>query len=94
MTDRHRVSAEFEASIGSSGVIALPDDVLKSLKGTARNVHVRLTANAVGSSLRKRGVDEEEIERISRMQLESREQVVKFLLSEGALGGKSRRRSG
>jgi hypothetical protein len=44
--------------------------------------------------LKNKGVSEEEIERISGFQLESREQVVRFLLSEGALQKKGPKRIG
>ena len=54
---------------------------------------VRLTAKALSAELKASNVSEAEIERIGSLQLESRDQVVKFLLSEGALvksGGRKR----
>ena len=79
-------SFEFTANIGEHGEIAIPDALLEDhgLKPGTR-VHVRVTGHALSERLHKRGVTEEEIQHIAALQLESREQVVKFLLSEGAL---------
>lgn len=93
MKEHHRVSVEFEAMIEGNGSINIPKEVLAGFKGGRNKVHVRLTSNAVGARLRHRGVSEDEIETISRVQLEPRDQVVKFLMSEGALRGTSGRRS-
>ncbi len=85
MTDSHRASAEFEASIEPSGTITVPPDIAREFGKRGRTLHVTLTANAISAGLKDREVNEEEIERIGAIQLESREQVVKFLMSEGAL---------
>ncbi len=83
MMDGHKNSVEFEARIDDGGQIHIPDHIAKEL-GTD-SVHVRLTVKAISSELKQRNVSEDEITRISNIQLESRDQVVKFLLSEGAL---------
>jgi hypothetical protein len=85
VTGTHTRSVEFEARIDGSGKITVPGSVAKEFRRTPGAVHVRLTTHAVGDELRERDVKEEEIERVSKVQLESREQVVTFLLSEGAL---------
>jgi dephospho-CoA kinase len=65
------------------GRIRVPSHLHKQFAG--RTVYVRLTSEEISSRLKKNGVTEEEMERIARVQLESREQVTKFLLAEGAL---------
>lgn len=83
MTDTKHRSAEFEARVESSGRIMVPEGIARGLR--KRYVHVRLTTDPIDHQLRKRGVSGEEVERITAMQLASREQVVRFLLSEGTL---------
>jgi len=85
MMGAHRSSVEFETTLDQSGKIEVPEGVSKELRKYSGAIHVRLTAKAISSELRARNVNEEEIERISSIQFESRDQVVKFLLSEGAL---------
>jgi len=93
--DEDRTSVEFKGEIDDDGKIAVPASILSRLK--KGSIHVRLSGNRVASELKARGVTEEEIQRIAATQLESRDQVVKFLLSEGALkrrssfGSRSRR---
>jgi bifunctional DNA-binding transcriptional regulator/antitoxin component of YhaV-PrlF toxin-antitoxin module len=74
---------EFEALIDGDGKITVPAELREHFAG--KKLHVRLNREEVSTELKERDVTEEEIERISSVQLESREQVVKFLLSEGAL---------
>jgi hypothetical protein len=84
--DHSRKSVEFEGTINQYGNIAVPQAVLDDFGGKSREkIHVRLTGRVISSKLRERRVKEEEIERIAATQLESRDQVLKFLLSEGAL---------
>ena len=91
MMGAHRKSIEFEAILDESGKIAVPESVSDEF-GIGGAIHVRLTAKAISSELKSRNVSEEEIERIGSIQLESREQVVRFLLSEGALEKKAERK--
>ena len=84
MTGTHK-SVEFEATIDGSGKITVPGSVAREFEKTPGAVHVRLTTHALRDELKKHDVGEEEIDRLSSVQLESREQVVRFLLSEGVL---------
>lgn len=79
---------EFEATIDAEGKISVPSAIAERLRG--QKVRVRLRRLEIATALAKRDVTEEEIERIASVQLESRNQVVDFLLTEGAL---SRNRS-
>ena len=84
--DDHRSSMEFEAVLDEHGRIAVPQAVLARLDRESRSaLHVRLTSKVISTALSKHDVTEEEIDRIAGLQLETREQVVKFFLSEGAL---------
>ncbi|MDH4070481.1 MAG: hypothetical protein OEV30_08655 [Ignavibacteria bacterium] len=86
----HR-AAGFEGRVGTDGTIVIPPSVLEALDLRPRGaVSVRLVTVDARALLNEREVPDEEIERISSLQLESTDQVVKFLLSEGSL--KSRRR--
>jgi len=78
-------SVEFEGVIDEHGKIAVPKALLKRCEtGTGGKVHVRLTGTLISAELKDRRVSGEEIEQIASLQRESRDQVVKFLLSEGA----------
>ena len=74
-------SNEFEALIDDDGKIAVPPQLRKQFDGT--KLHVRLHKEEISGALRSMHVTEDEVERISIVQLESREQVIKFLLCEG-----------
>ncbi len=83
-----RKSAEFDTEIEKDGTIRLPVSIVDQMDlrpGT--KLQVRVSSTALSSALREREVTEEEIERIAGIQLEPREQVIKFLLSEGAATG-------
>ena len=84
--ERSYPSIEFEAKVLPGGSIKIPAPLLQSMTGV-KVVTIRLTKGVVSKKLRRRNVTEEEIERIAGMQLEQREQVVRFLESEGALAG-------
>ena len=86
--NRKLENMEFEGTVDEQGRIALPPSVLAGLdQGSGSTVHVRVTRKMIHSALERRSVTEEEIGRIAAVQLETREQVVKFLLSEGGLRG-------
>ncbi len=85
MMEHKKSSNEFDARIGDDGTILVPDELRKTLAG--KRLHVRLYSEEVSAPLRSRGVTEEEIDYIADAQLEAREQVVKFLSSEGSLAG-------
>ncbi len=87
---------EFDAEIGRDGILRVPGDVLKRLSaGDPARVRVRLVSAALAEELVRRQVTEGEVERIASLQMESRSQVISFLLSEGALShgtpGRSRK---
>jgi len=86
-------AVEFDAEIGADGKIDVPPDVLASV-GRGSRVRVRLVSAALASALGARGVAAGEVERIAGLQKETHEQVLAFLLSEGALArsGRNRRR--
>lgn len=89
----HRKSVEFETTLDQSGKIVVPESVLEEFGKRSGAVLIRLTAKAITSELKARNVNEEEIERMGSVQRESRDQVIRFLLSEGALmksGGRKR----
>ena len=92
MSRGHKKSVDFEASL-DHGKITIPKEVLDEIGDTVSAVHVRVTTKALSSELKERQVNEDEIELIGAMQLESRPQVVKFLLSEAALKGNRRFKS-
>ncbi|MFN0156526.1 MAG: AbrB/MazE/SpoVT family DNA-binding domain-containing protein [Bacteroidota bacterium] len=86
----HTKSVEFEARVGDDGTIRLPVPVVDLLgiqPGT--KLQVRVSSTELSAALNGRQVTEEEIGRIAALQLEPREQVVKFVLSEGAAGKNS-----
>ncbi len=75
---------EFETVIEQDGKIQLPIALNEKFK-TGSHVTVRLTLGGISSPLKKRGVTENEVEQIARVQLEEREDVLRFLNAEGAL---------
>ena len=81
--ERKKSDNEFEAVIGDDATIVVQHGLAKRFVG--KKLHVRLRSEEVASELMEKNVTEEEIERIANIQLESREQVVKFLLTEGSL---------
>ena len=86
-------SAEFSAMIGPDGTIAVPEEILGKI-GKGARLRVRLTGVALASVLDARGVDARELDRIAELQRESQEQVIAFLLSEGALAPRGKRARG
>lgn len=88
--ERPYPSVEFETVVGRGGGITLPPELARRFR-EGEDVIVRLTRGRVDSALRRRHVTEEEIAHIAGVQLEARENVVRFLKSEGAL---ARRRGG
>lgn len=77
---------EFRTRIGRDGNIVLPRGVSRA--GTLRRgalVSVQVKHASLPLRLRNRGVTEDEVQRIAAVQMEPREQVMKFLLAEGSL---------
>jgi len=86
-----KASTEFELKVGVSGDLHIPPAVLNRLRlGWGDKVHVRLTSRVLSGELRRRNVTEEEIERIAAVQLEPRENVIKFLRTESKFSGSTR----
>ena len=82
----HRSTVEFDTTISDNGAIHLPEILSQALhKGT--KVSVRVISNSLSKELKSKKVDELEIERMMKLQLEDREHVVKFLLSESSFVG-------
>jgi hypothetical protein len=81
--ERKKSDDEFDATIDDEGRIVVPGGVAKRFAG--KRIHVRLSSEEIAAGLQARGVAEDEVEEIVRVQLESRDQVVKFLMTEGAL---------
>ena len=67
----------------AGGDLLIPAAVLKRLNADpGGRIHVRLTSTILSGELKRRNVTEEEIEEIAALQLEPRENVVKFLSTE------------
>lgn len=82
--ERPYPSIEFETTLGADGILKIPAKIAQKLI-VGSVVTIRLTEGSVSRSLRRRGVNEDEIEQIAELQLESRDHVVRFLEAEGAL---------
>ncbi|MBX2992272.1 MAG: hypothetical protein KF749_14055 [Bacteroidetes bacterium] len=74
---------EFDCFLEQDGTIAVPREIAERFSGS--KLHVLLERKEISDRLKKNNVTEGEIERISALQLETREQVIKFLLSQGTL---------
>jgi antitoxin component of MazEF toxin-antitoxin module len=84
-------SIEFDARIPDSGELVIPTQVLERLiDRSGSRVHIRVSNSSLSAELKKRNVTEEEIEHIAQLQLEPKENVVKFLETESAMCGDSR----
>ena len=78
----------FDARLKDDATIAVPPEVVKALgRDAATILHVQLTPASVWDELRERGITEDEVQAIAQLQMETREQVIGFLLAEGALAG-------
>ena len=75
-------SLECEVGVGHGGVITLPPTIAGRFQ-VGKRITIRVTDGTVSSTLRKRGVTEEEIEQIASLQWEQREHVLGFLETEG-----------
>jgi hypothetical protein len=84
--NRHERGVEFETTIGRDGTLRVPAAIVRALReGAGQRVRVRLTSKVIADGLGRVGVTEQEVERVAAIQREPREQVITFLLSEGAL---------
>ena len=80
----------FEGKVDRGGAITLPPDLRRALAG--KRVSVRLVPRRDAAELAARGVSEVEIDRIAGIQSEPRDQVIRFLLTEGVLAKRPRLR--
>ena len=92
MVEKHLLAAEFAGVVSREGAIRVPQEICESMGVTSGSrVVVRLTTKNAAASLKKKDVTDQAIDRISALQLEPIDQVVKFLLSEGKMKSKRRR---
>jgi hypothetical protein len=81
--ERREGAGVFTARV-EEGRIAVPPAVLDALGlADGARVVVRLSGEADAAALRRKGIGEEEVERICMLQGEPRHRVVRFLLVEG-----------
>jgi hypothetical protein len=84
--EKAKHSVEFEAEVDGEGRVHFSRSVTNDLRlSRGAKVTVRIVAGVLSRELTARNVSDEEIERIGNVQLEDRDQVVKFLMSEGIL---------
>lgn len=82
----HGGEPDFETVIGADGKIQVPGGVLsRAGTGPGSRVKVTLLPAGIAKALERRNVTAAEVDRIAGLQLESREQVIAFLLAEGSL---------
>ena len=87
----HGESREIVLVRSRGGRTELPEELLERLKiKPGRAFSVIFKDRMLSPTLRKRGVTEAEVEKISAVQLEPESNVVRFLTTEGALGGQNR----
>jgi hypothetical protein len=86
---------EFDARIDRDGKIAVPRATLNMLgRHRGHFLRIRIIPRDTARALHAMGVSSTAVERIAAMQLESPERVEAFMLAEGRLGRKTRRRQG
>jgi antitoxin component of MazEF toxin-antitoxin module len=84
-------SVEIDATVAGGSSLLIPREVLNRLNvGDGDKVHIRVTTSILSGHLRRRNVTEEEIERIVALQLEPRENVIKFLATESKFSRNAR----
>jgi hypothetical protein len=84
-------SAEIDLKVTDGGDLVIPAGVLNRLNlRRGEKVHIRVTTSKLSGELKRRNVTEEEIQRITALQLEPRENVIKFLSTESSFSRKAR----
>jgi cobalamin biosynthesis protein CbiG len=84
----HDPTGPVSVTVRDDGTIVISAQILRAMgfkPGT--KVSARLTEMVLAEELRKRGIAEEEVDRIGSKQLEPRENVIRFLAAEGRLTG-------
>ncbi|MEX0602993.1 MAG: hypothetical protein WD295_06605 [Bacteroidota bacterium] len=86
-----RRSGEFEAKIQDDGSVVIPASQVRGAGWKpGSGVTVRLTDASLSAELRRRGVTEEELERIAAIQREDPKDILRMLMTEGALARNAR----
>ncbi len=84
-------SAEINLRILDGGDLLIPARVLNRLNvERGDKVRIKVTTSVLSNELNRRNVTEEEIERIADLQLEPRENVIKFLATESMFSSNNR----
>ncbi|MDA0986902.1 MAG: hypothetical protein O3A55_04800 [Bacteroidetes bacterium] len=87
--DNQSHSIKFERTVNNDGTINFNFPVSEKLKvKPGDKVTIKVTAGVISEKLTKHKVTEEEIEKISKTQLEKIENVIEFLSVEGSLKNK------
>ena len=82
----HDPSAPIRAAVRKDGSIVVPGIAVAAMGLKPGNrVHVRVTVESLSVRAMELGVTEEEVDAIGELQLESRENVLRFLAAEGSL---------
>lgn len=81
----------FETGMAADGSVRFPPEQSRRFH-TGERIVVRVQSAPLARELAARGIPDEEVQRIASRQLEERERVIRFLLSEGALARPRRRR--
>jgi hypothetical protein len=84
---------EFAGVVDRSGALHVSEEGRRLLAPMEGRVHVRVSRSRLPARLLQRFVTDEEVDQIAEMQFEPRNQVLKFLLTEGAWKPGKQRRS-
>ena len=80
----------FETGIAADGSVRIPPEISGRFRAGERIV-IRVQSAPLAREVAARGISDAEVQKIASRQLESRERVLRFLLSEGALARPRRR---
>ena len=84
--EKAKQSIVFESEVDAAGTVQFSRSVGSELRlREGAKVTVRIVGGVLSPALARRGVTDDEIERIGNVQLEERDQVTMFLESEGVL---------
>ena len=84
--EKPKHSVQFESKVMDDGSVTFSKNVHELRLKSGSNVTVKIFAGSLSHRLITLGVSEEEIEAIGEMQFENRDNVVRFLSSQGILG--------
>lgn len=83
--EKAKHNVRFEAQIDESGLLKFEKSVHALKLKPGSKVTVSIVGGVLSKKLTKLGVTEDEIELIGNVQLEDRENIVRFLSSQGAM---------